>query len=207
MPAGLRKCQGKKKDPRALPNPPPPPPHSIFSYVNSHFPPEQTHFRRLRPATLHTAPPTFFFFFPYYSRLLSQRYLAAVRGNEKHSAPAGVCHYDRAPFISRRLPRVTRWKLGRGERLRQRLAPSLVNVCRCRGNKRQPATVLSQIKALICIYGKHRFSLNGRTPEGRGSSQSAPASERSRISTQNHQKFLPLDEFSFEFSANPGGSF
>lgn len=65
LPAGLRKCQGKKKDPRALPNPQPPtpPPHSIFSYVNSHFPPEQTHFPRLRPATLHTAPATFFFLF------------------------------------------------------------------------------------------------------------------------------------------------
>lgn len=64
---GATKMSGKEKRPSRPPQPPtpppPPPPHSIFSYVNSHFPPEQTHFPRLRPATLHTAPPTFFFFF------------------------------------------------------------------------------------------------------------------------------------------------
>lgn len=158
LPARLPKChtEKKKKDPHQSPTPPP---HSIFSYVNSHFPPEQTHFPRLRPATLHSAPPTSFLFTSPSPALPGwPRQPGGEMKSTRHS-PARVCHDDRASFIIARFPRVSSWKLGSSERLRRRLAPSLVNIeCHCAGDKRQPATALSQIKALICIYCKHRLS-------------------------------------------------
>lgn len=58
--------------------------HSIFSYVNSHFPPEQTHFpgSDLPRCTSHFPP-------------LSLHYLSTIAGGEMNSAPSLlICHFD-----------------------------------------------------------------------------------------------------------------
>lgn len=58
--------------------------HSIFSYVNSHFPPEQTHFSRsdLPCCTSHIPP-------------LSLHYLSTIVGGKMNSAPSLlICHFD-----------------------------------------------------------------------------------------------------------------